>query len=1010
MFHKSSFSPIAKVFTTVKLPDRTKKLVNHEEHTNKTSFKKNINWNETFNLKGKDTFGLTGKPIKIAYDGVQGLMAIATDNSKLHVYGQRQIDFVFSLKKNTIIKYMAFVMNKFIFLVDSLNRLITLSLESKELYKMRVQPFSITCIETDPVVPWVLLGLTDGTILVYDVVEDRISNYMINNWQKLANFEDSNENSEVVCIKWNPKDLGTVLISYKKLTVLYSLTEQSVKQTFVYQIPQNMPGSNSSSNSKRVRRRPFVIQSLFHPSSHFVLTIHDDNSLVFWDVNTGKLIQARTLFDEDINVPRSPQQQSTTQEHASPNLKALWVCQSKPEYTTLFISNSSSYPDINIQSIIMINFGRTPFYSLTSYESISHYFSRTTQQTLLPIQSQSSIKDLVSIATETPFYAGNHNPEMILVLFQNGEIEALSYPKAHFVNEGSLFPYGISWIWPQTTIVKAVDIDENTWQNLSSVTTQSLGILEGGHLVSSSNSSRRQTDDYTLLITGHSNGIVRIWNTNSSQHDCKTLFEMNTSRILNIGIKTAIKHISFSPKNLKMAAATENGDIVFYRFEANQYYSGQKLTMDQAMITKFRRFSLSAVDSFLVDVRERASPRKKYGFMPQFAIHTRHGPVTSLYLSSLNILVVAYHDGYLVVINLITETIIYNKNINDIFLSQSNYVSSINISIMAYADEDYLSTLLICGTDLGQMMIFKIVPDDANELKVTFMKTTSMLVHNKIEDIQTFVDENSNSHKDEPTTELRKCNTKGKIILISCREICIVSPGKERKQLFTKYFNNSIISGQFCSNMPIPLKKNNSFFITLSSNKEIRIFSLPDFSQVSKLALPEYISQVLSGCTTENGNILIKDDTYHSVLFSFFSNGRDSSKIGMNNMVLYNPDHEHFSRPQVNSLQWMRGTHHVTLNELNKVFSADLYHDYYNPRLLKKFEEANYKLGNHMVQDVKTTTMPVQIPRSKSLFRTASKKVGHKFEEKLDGVLTPVEDKFNTGIKNTRRNVFKTAF
>lgn len=181
MFHKSSFSPIAKVFTTVKLPDRTKKLVNHEEHTNKTSFKKNINWNETFNLKGKDTFGLTGKPIKIAYDGVQGLMAIATDNSKLHVYGQRQIDFVFSLKKNTIIKYMAFVMNKFIFLVDSLNRLITLSLESKELYKMRVQPFSITCIETDPVVPWVLLGLTDGTILVYDVVEDRISNYMINN-------------------------------------------------------------------------------------------------------------------------------------------------------------------------------------------------------------------------------------------------------------------------------------------------------------------------------------------------------------------------------------------------------------------------------------------------------------------------------------------------------------------------------------------------------------------------------------------------------------------------------------------------------------------------------------------------------------------------------------------------------------------------------------------------------------------------------------------------------------
>lgn len=1006
MFHKKSFSPISKVFTTVKFSDRTKKQAGHEEHVNKISFKKNTNWDETFKLNKKGTFGLTGKPIEIAYDGVQGLMAIATDDGKLHIYGQRQIDFVFTLNKNTIIKHMTFVLSKFVFLVDNLNRLITISLESKKFYGMKVQPFSITCIETDPMVPWVLLGLSDGTILVYDVLEDRISNYMINNLQKLSICKDSNEKSEVVCIKWNPKDLGTILISYKNLTVLYSLIEQSIKQKFIYEIPQNTPaGDNNSFNLKQIRR-PSVIQSLFHPNSLFMLTIHDDNSLVFWDVNTGKLIQARTLFDEDINIPRS-----AAQKQVSSNLKASWICQSNPEYTTLVISNSSAYPDINVQGITMINFGRTPFYSLTSYESISHYFSRPTQQTLLPIRGQSTIKDFISIATETPFYAGNHNPEMIVVLLQNGEIEVLSYPKGHFIYDGPLFPYGISWIWPQTTIVKAIDIDENIWQNLSSVTTtQSLGILEGGRLIVDSNSSRHQTNDYTLLITGHSNGTVRIWNTTSSQYDCSALFEVNISQILNIGIKNSIKHISFSSKNLEMVVATENGDIVFYRFEANRYFSGQKLAIDQDMLTKFRRFSLTAVDSFLVDVRERASPRIKYGFMPQFAIHTRHGSVTSLYLSSLNILVVAYHDGYLVVINLITETIIYDKNIRDVFLSQSNYVSSVNISIMSYADEDYPSTLLFCGTDLGQVIIFKIIPNGSNAFKVVFMKTTGMLMHNKIENIQTFTDKTSNSCNDELTVGMYNGGVKGKVLLVSCREVCIVCPGKEQKQLFTKYFVNSIVSSRLCLNIQTSSEKNNLFFTTLGSNREIGVYSLPSFSQVSKLTLPENIPQVLSACITERGNILIKDDSYHSVLFSFFSNGKHPLKISNDAMVLFNPNHDHFSRPQVNSLQWMRGTHNVTLNELNKIFSADLYQDYYDPKLLKKFEEANYKLGNYMVQDFTIPTISVQIPKNKGIFRAASKKMGHKFEEKLDGVLTPVEDTFNVSIKHNSKNVFKSAF
>lgn len=1006
MFHKRPFHPISKVFNTAKIPMKsvetiTKTIAKPSDGIPHDLFKVTIN-------RG---LGLSGKPTKVAYDGIQGLMAVATDDGEIHIYGQGQIDFVFNLESKTITRHMTFVMGKYLFLVDDSNRIITISLESRQFHKMRTQPFQVTCIETDPVIPWVLLGLADGSILVYDVVEDIVSTYMINDLQKL-NFFRGTKTSEVVSIQWNPRDLGTILISYKYVTVLYSLVEQSIKRSFIYELPPYAPGGEYSFDITK-KRSPRVIQSLFHPNSLFILTVHNDNSLVFWDTNTGKLIQARTLFDEDINIPvyGLKKQEQPDLPHI---LKASWICQSNSEYTTLLIANSSSGIESSVQGMVMIDFGRTPLYSLNSYESVSSYFARATKQKLLPIENKSSIKDFVSIATETPFFGGDHNPQMIVVLLHNGEIETISYPKLQFINNAALFPRSINWIWPQTTKIQAIDVNDEVWQQLNNVSQQEAGILEGGYLsadLSNENSRTNTTSGHTLLITGHSNGMVRVWNAKNDQHIGNKVFEVDTSRVLNIGIRQSVRHISFEPENLEISVAIDNGDVVFSKFEANQSFKEPGLGLNQELETKFRRFSLTDTDAILVNVKDRTPPNIRYGFMPQFAIRSRHGPVTALHLSCTGFLVVAYDDSFMLIVDLAHEAVIFSKSVKDIFLSKSSYVSSIDISVMRYDAEDYSSIILTCGTDLGQILSFRLVPDGDESFTVEFLNTTGLLMKGEILNIQTFDENTMGLCKDISKLGLNKQIVKGRIVLIGSKEVCIFYPGKERNHLFRKSFDSPLTTGSICLNVQHSLRERMAVFISITSNREIMIYRLCDFSKLSSFILPANISRILASTISNGGIMIIKDSDYHSLLISLL---KDSNVLTENReMILYNSANEGFSRPQVNSLQWMRGTSYVTTAHLNRVFSTDSDYNYNNPTLLAKFEETNYKTGKTTVQRSKTVSASNQKPGSPHLFRHASKKVGRRFssiEDKFDNMAIAVGDTMNDTMEEAARDTFKSPF
>lgn len=98
-------------------------------------------------------------------------------------------------------------------------------------------------METDPTLDWVVIGLESGGIMIYDVDRDQMSDIRIENLQK-GKFFPREKLSRVVSIQWNPRDIGTLLISYELVTVIYSFLEDDVKQSFIYELEEYAPGES----------------------------------------------------------------------------------------------------------------------------------------------------------------------------------------------------------------------------------------------------------------------------------------------------------------------------------------------------------------------------------------------------------------------------------------------------------------------------------------------------------------------------------------------------------------------------------------------------------------------------------------------------------------------------------------------------------------------------------------------------------------------------------------------
>ncbi|QLL31553.1 hypothetical protein HG536_0B04170 [Torulaspora globosa] len=977
-------------------------------------------YSKLFSVREVSRYGLSGRIVTAAFDFTQSLLAVATDAGEIHVYGQQQVEVVFALDNKVLIKHMTFVKGIYLVVIDSRDAIMIFSLYSKKLLTSVFSPGKIACIESDPSLDWLLIGLQSGITLIYDVDRNQMSNIKIENLQKTRFFPNSRV-SPVVSLQWNPRDIGTVLISYELVTVIYSLVEGTIKRDFIYELAPGAPGGEFSIDVNKARR-PLVKQSLYHPNSLHIMTVHDDNSMVFWDANSGKLIQARTLFETDVHIPQ-PAIQKPSISDVPQITKVAWICQSNPEYTSLLVSTGSRQAG---QSMAMINLGGTPMYSITSYENMSKYYANTREQKIFPLTTGAPIVNFYPLPRKSPYFSGCHDPGVILILLGDGEIETLLYPSGFFTYKASLFPQSIAWVRPTATISVAATVPKNLWLGMMSAAKADDFLLKGGSPVKK---TVRANDIRSALATGHINGSVRIWDASHGELSSSAVFEMNLSHVLNRSTGLEVDHISFATETLELAVSIKAGEVVLFKFEVNQFYKPGQENSDRELQMNFRRFSLNDSKELLVDVRDRSPENVRQGFMPVTAVHAQKGTITAVKNSNVGFVGIAYQEGTLVVIDRRGPAAIFMGNINDMCEASRSWITSMEFVILEYGDDGYSSILLLCGTSMGELITFKILPEAGGRFGVHYMETKKTNVESPILNIDSY--SKTTGHSCQATiAQMQDLKNgvvhNGVVIVSSSNDVRSLKVGKSLES--RKTFKSPVAASSL-SFIPYVEAEGEVKVATVSVNLlasgDIAILSVPDFKEISSLRVPiASRSQFLSGSSIlRNGDLIVRTNQSQASLLSIVNeqatglNKHYDLKSESATDQLYNPGLKIPYRPQVNSLQWARGTMYCTIDQLDKLLGGE-----YRPQ--SKFEESIIAKGTLSTKpeekssidsetDYKRPTRSGSRSSRYGVFKSVSRAVENRMdaiEDTFNDYATAMSESVNDVVEQTTKDMAKGAF
>lgn len=978
-------------------------------------------YSKLFATREINKYGLNGKIVTTSFDITQSLLAVATDAGEIHVYGQQQVEVVFTLDSKVLIKHMRFVKGIYLVAIDSKDVIMVFSLYSKKMLTSVFSPGKIACIETDPSLDWLLIGLQSGITLIYDIDRNQMTNFKVENLQRTRFFPKSRV-SPVVSIQWNPRDIGTVLISYELVTVAYSLVEGDIKQHFIYELQPGAPGGEFSIDTNKARR-PTVRQSLYHPNSLHILTVHDDNSLVFWDANSGQLIQARTLFETDVHVPQPNFQKSPTLD--APRItKVAWVCQSNPEYTSLLMSTDSRQGG---GSMAMINFGGTPMYSITSYENMSKYYANTREQKIFPLNNKSPIVSFNPLPRKSPYFAGCHDPGVVLIILADGEVETQIYPSGAFTYKASMFPQSIAWARPIATRAVATTVSKKLWLGVMSASQNGDNVLKGGFPIKK---SVRANDVRSALATGHANGSVRIWDASHGELDSSAVFEMNLSHILNRSSGLEVDNISFAADTLEIAVSIKAGDVVLFKFEVNQFYNPDQKTSDREIQMDFRRFSLNDSKEVLVDVRDRSPDNIRQGFMPITAVHAQKGEVTALRNSNVGFVGVGYQEGTLMVIDRRGPAVIYAGNINDLCKNYGSYVTTMEFMIMEYGTDGYSSILLLCGTNMGELLTFKVLPEAGGRFGVQFMegqRTNNEGPIINIDSLSKVVSRSCQAAVPQMEDLRNGVAIPGFVIVSGATDIRTVKIGRSSESRKSFKFPLAASALSF-----IPHVANSgevkvaSVLVNLLTSGEIVVLSVPDLKEISVMRIPVATQSrfLKDSSVLRNGDIVLRTGQFQASLISVVN----EQATGLNKQYdersesasdsLYNPRLKIAYRPQVNSLQWARGTIHCTTEQLDTLLGGE-----HRPQ--SKYEESIIAKGTISLKpdeksddpgDHAGCKRPVRSGTRSSrygMFKSVSRAVESRFdaiEDSLNDYATAMSEGVNDVVEQTTKDMAKGAF
>jgi syntaxin-binding protein 5 len=675
-------------------------------------------------------YGINSKITQIAYDPVQSLIAVGTSesafgNGQIYVFGQKRVEVVLPLPHRASVKILQFCADKLL-CVDSRNDLSVFSLELKTLVNAHSPPAKITALHCDPTIDYALLGTQHGEVFAYDLDRQTLTPFKIPNlWRE--QFPRSRLTS-VVTLSLHPRDIGALLIGYNAGAVVYSFKQNKAIKFFNYILPRGAPGGDSDPSSIPQQREPPLTQAVWHPTGTFILTGHEDSSIVIWDPKDGRIIQARTLQDTNVNTPGpgtfSPGAAQGTFALKSPIFKIAWCANEDPDETGILVAGGQP-SNISAKSLTFFELARTPIYNTSSWQVLSDHFENPKRQRILPCPPGAEVIDLCLIPRSSPHYAGCQDPLAIIALLASGELVTLSFPSGMPICPTNQLPLSMTLVHPYISHTNLAPVDRTRWLGMTEKRQHGPTFVNGG--VEAIYPSKR-FEHRNIVQTAHVDGTVRLWDAgHADEVENKAVLQIDVARAVGRQEDVEISQISFAGAASEISVGLKSGEVAVFRWNINKQ-PGQEFPPGENQ------------PQALTNILHRSEGALKEGLLPFTLLNEENGPVTALKHSDVGFVAAGFEGGDLVIIDLRGPAVIYRGSARDFKTDKRasfrlsskdtapkpEWPTCIEFSVMTLEDEEFSSILLHVGTNLGRVATFKLAPESSGRYTASFAGISSL--------------------------------------------------------------------------------------------------------------------------------------------------------------------------------------------------------------------------------------------------------------------------------------------
>ncbi|KAK1979652.1 lethal giant larvae like, C-terminal-domain-containing protein [Colletotrichum cereale] len=854
----------------------------------------------------QSTYGINSQVSCLAYDPIQSLLAIATNESKfgpgkIFVFGQSRVHKVIEPPRRTSFRSLHFAANRLVSL-DVKNELGVWDLDTAKRIAGLVCPGHVACLITDPMLDWAFLGLATGEVLAYDLDRENITRSF-----RLPNFwKEKDPNVRVVglvSIALHPRDIGQMLIAYTTGAVIYSFKQNKPIKFFEYVLQPGAPGGGGEPPD--VVRRPRLSHALWHPTGTFIMTAHDDGSMVFWDPKDGRILMARTINEMRVDQP-SPHAGHAA--YTEPYGRIAWCCKENPDDTGLLIAGGLS-PDAPQKGLTFIELGQTPIYATSSWQVLQDHLQGKRQITL-PTPPGAQVVDFLLIPRSSPYFAGAQDPIAVMTLLSSGELLTMSFPSGYPISPTNQLHPSVSFVHPYVNRFAVQTLDRGRWLGMVETRNQGEPLLKGG---AEATKPKRRYEGRTIFQIAHGDSTVRLWDAgHADEIENPAMLQVDVARSLDRYEDIDITAMNLAPNTGEFAVGTRTGEVVLYRWAGNRFFG------------KDHHQDLSPNPGSLTDISSRAEPGLKEGLQPWQLYEMMQGPISAICVSDVGFVGIGSEGGFFSVIDLRGPSVIFQTSMTEFakhekrssFLKGSHNTAqgkewpvAIEFSVMTLEGDNYSSICCFVGTNLGRVATFKLLPSGNS---YTVKLAGAQQFDGKVVALCPIqADTGKPAHATGPIVAgLRNGQqVNGVLVAVTQTEIRIFKPASAKGA--SKTFDDMLCDSANVTEFEL----HGVAIVGVFGDRTTRAFSIPGLKEIGKAPLPMLdSSRSISSVVTQTGDIFGWTGPSEIAILSVWGTGND---LPVSADVLINPELVTPPRPTISNMQWLSGTQHVSPTDLD---------------------------------------------------------------------------------------------